>query len=216
MLPSSSAIGALIFDYGGVLMRTHSQEPRRQLAARLGLSPQELYNTVFAHEAVQRAELGVLSSEECGRQIGQALGLNSREEVHAFWREFFAGDVLDTVLVEHIRRWHRRFKTALLSNFTESLPEYVRNDLGLGDCFNEIIVSASAGIRKPDPAIYELVLERLRVAPHQAIFVDDMPVNVQGAQSVGMHGILFTSREALLEELRNLLGDELATEGAAP
>ena len=207
MHPSSLPIRALIFDYGGVLVRTQSVEPRRRLARRLGLTAEELCHAVFDSDAIKLAELGHLSALQCGRELGASFGLRSEQEISSFWGEFFGGDVLDTELVEHIRRWRRSYKTALLSNFTSSLHDHVQNELGIDDCFDEIIVSARVGLRKPDPRIYRLVLNRLQVKPHEAVFVDDMPVNVQGALSVGLRAIQFTTRQALLSQLETWLGN---------
>jgi putative hydrolase of the HAD superfamily len=208
MQRSSSSIRALIFDYGGVLMRTKSQEPRRRLACRLGMTTEELYRTVFDNEVIKLAEVGQMSAQQLGREIGARLGLRSDEEIGQFWGEFFGGDVLDTGLVAQIRRWRRTYKTALLSNFAGNLHDHLRDKLGIAHCFDEIIISAQVGLRKPDPRIYELAAERLQVEPHEAVFVDDMAVNVKGAQSVGMHAIHFTSPKALLAELDRLLGQD--------
>jgi epoxide hydrolase-like predicted phosphatase len=207
MQPSSSPIRALIFDYGGVLMRTQSQEPRRQLARRLGFTVEELYHAVFDNEAIELVELGQLTAFQCGQEVLARFGLRSEEEIRDFWSQFFGGDALDTVLVGHIRHWRRSYKTALLSNFGDSLHDYVHNTLGIADCFDEIIVSARVGLRKPDPRIYELALNRLQVRAHEAVFIDDMAVNVEGAMSLGMRGIHFTTRQALLAELETVLGD---------
>jgi len=206
MPASSSSIRALIFDYGGVIMRTQSQEPRRRLAERLGVSTEELYRAVFDSEAIKRVELGKLTALECGQEVLTRFGLDSEEEIHGFWSEFFSGDALDGQLVAHIRHWRRHYKTALLSNFAGNLRDYVHSRLGIGDCFDEIIVSARVGLRKPDPRIYQLALQRLQVEAHEAVFVDDMLVNVEGALAVGLRAIRFTSRQALLTELETLLG----------
>lgn len=208
MQTSSHPIKALIFDFGGVLIRTESQEPRKRLAKRLGLSPEELYAIIFDGEATRLAELGRISSQERWERAAEALGLNSAEECLAVIREFFSGDVLDTELVERIRRWRARYKIALLSNFSDRLLDFVENELGMDDCFDAIIVSALVGVRKPDPAIYRLALDRLQVAPHEAVLIDDMRANVEGAASIGMHAIQFTTRDALLAELRTFLGEE--------
>jgi epoxide hydrolase-like predicted phosphatase len=204
----SRSIKALIFDFGGVLVRTESHEPRRQVAERLGLSHEELYAIVFESEASILAELGRMSSRARWQRVSNLLGLQSAEECVAIMQEFFSGDVLDTELVKCIRRMHGRYKMALLSNFTDSLPRLIENEFGLGDCFDVIIVSALVGVRKPDPAIYHLALERLQVAPEEAVFIDDMPENVRAAASLGIHAIQFKSREALCAELSTLLGDK--------
>jgi HAD superfamily hydrolase (TIGR01509 family) len=58
---------------------------------------------------------------------------------------------------------------------------------------------------KPDPAAFEITLERLSVAPEEAVFIDDTMRHVKAAQEVGLHAILFTTAEALVDELDSLL-----------
>ena len=213
MRDSLHEIRALIFDFGGVLARTESQEPREQLARQVGLSRQELYDAVFNCQESRLAQLGRMSSEDRWQRVAQVLRLHSPEELLAFRHEFFAGDVLDTELVSYIRRMRGRYKTALLSNASAEFAEILHNKLGLGDCFDVIIISGLVGMMKPDPAIYRLTLQRLGVAPHEAVFVDDMRENVEGATAVGMHAIRFTTRETVLTELNALLGQSAEMPG---
>jgi 2-haloacid dehalogenase len=63
--------------------------------------------------------------------------------------------------------------------------------------FRDIVVSGEEKLLKPDPAIYYRALDRFRLRPHQALFVDDRAINVEGARAVGMHAHLFTSAEDL-------------------
>ena len=205
MNQTDRAIRALIFDYGGVLMRTESQASREQLCRRLGLTLPQLYDLVFEGEDSQLVQLGRMTPDERWERIGQQLGLRSREEALALRREMFAGDVLDQELVAYIRRLHGRFKTALLSNATLRLVSILRDDLHIEDCFDVIVISAQVGLMKPDPAIYHLTLDRLGVTPQQAVFIDDMPENVAAAMELGMRTIRFSSRDALLKELQPLL-----------
>lgn len=70
--------------------------------------------------------------------------------------------------------------------------------------FRDIVVSGDEKLMKPDAAIYRLALERFGLDAPQAVFVDDSPANVEGAQRIGMHAIRFTGPEALRTELRAL------------
>ena len=98
------------------------------------------------------------------------------------------------------KRGHRVF---FLSNFFEFLlhaaPEALRftreTDGGIFSC-NEKIV-------KPDPAIYELICERYCIEKENAVFIDDSPKNVRGAENVGIRAILFTgqSTDELFEQI---------------
>jgi len=199
------SIKALIFDFGGVLMRSEDPEPRERMARELGLSLSALEEIVFNSEAGQLAEVGSISSEARWRQVTLRLGLKSPDAWLTFPRRFFSGEALDTQLIEHIRHLHRTYRTALLSNASESLDEYVRGTLGLGEVFDAIVISALVGTKKPDPHIYQVTLDRLGVAPHEAVFVDDRRENVEGADALGIHSFLFTTPQALLDDLKAVL-----------
>jgi 2-haloacid dehalogenase len=67
--------------------------------------------------------------------------------------------------------------------------------------FRDIVVSGREKLLKPDPAIYRLALERFGLEPHQALFIDDRAINVQGAEAVGMRAHLFTGADDLRARL---------------
>ena len=76
----------------------------------------------------------------------------------------------------------------------------------LGDHFDVVVESSAVGLRKPDPRIYALVLERLRVAAVEAIFLDDIGGNLKPARALGMATIKVMDPAAALAELGDLLG----------
>ena len=77
-------------------------------------------------------------------------------------------------------------RTALLSNsWGHTLYPYDR----LEEVFDTVVISGDVGMRKPEQRIYQLTLERLDVEAHDAVFVDDLPRNVEVARSMGMHAI---------------------------
>ncbi len=202
---SSKPITALIFDFGGVLMRTEDPEPRERMARKLGLSRQALEAIVFEGQLGEMAEVGAISSEERWRRVTHHLGLQSPDAWRTFASDFFAGEALDTELVDHIRSLHGKYKTALLSNASEILDRYVRHTLGLENAFDVIVVSALVGMKKPDPQIYLFTLGELNAAPEEAVFVDDWQQNVDAAAAVGMYAIQFTTRGTVLAQLDELL-----------
>ncbi len=87
-------IQAIIWDSGGVLVRTEDWTPRDNLADRLGLTRKELKDLVFGTRADARLQLGEISSEEHWNNISQTLGLSAAQTV-SLRSEFFAGDELD-------------------------------------------------------------------------------------------------------------------------
>jgi len=200
---TEQSIQALIFDFGGVLMRTASQQPREELARQRGLTLSQLYEVVFDGEESRLAQLGLTSPDARWERLGQQLGFHTHEEAMAFRKALFSTDSLDEGLVRWIRHLKGRYKIALLSNASLRLVTTLQ-ELGIEDCFDVVTISAQVGLMKPAPAIYRLTLERLGVAPHEAVFIDDNPANVEAAAALGLHAVCFTTREALWVELQAL------------
>jgi 2-haloacid dehalogenase len=69
--------------------------------------------------------------------------------------------------------------------------------------FRDIVVSGEEKLLKPDPALYFRALDRFGLQPHEALFVDDRLINVEGAEAVGMHAHLFTGAEDLRKRLQD-------------
>jgi HAD superfamily hydrolase (TIGR01509 family) len=198
-------IRAVYFDLGGVIVRTGDREPRAKLAERLGMSYEELAKAVFENESSRRASLGAVSPQEHWADVIQRLGLPP-SEADSVRQEFFAGDTLDLDLINFLRSLRPKYRTGLLSNAWSDMREYLVSQK-IDDAFDQLIISAEVGIMKPDARIYQLALEKLGVAPAEAVFVDDFAVNIEGARAVGMYAIQFTRLDQTLEELKKLLND---------
>jgi epoxide hydrolase-like predicted phosphatase len=200
----ANPIRALIFDVGGVLVRTEDPTPRQQLAAKLNLSVRALYSVAFGGDTWRQVQLGRVADDEHWRAVGHRLGLAWPDEVHAFRETFFEGDRLDRQLIELIVQLRDRYKVALLSNAPANLRRWIVDEWDIPpDTFDAIVISAEQGVMKPDPEIYRVALARLDVAPHEAIFVDDFVENIKAARMLGIEAIHFTSPEVLVEELES-------------
>jgi glucose-1-phosphatase len=202
-------IKAVIFDLGGVLVRTESQQSRQRLAASLGYTPENLYHLVFDNPSAVKATLGQVTWQEHWQMVGQILKMDARE-VSAVQEAFFADDRLDEELVTFIRTLRPRCKTALLSNAWDNLRSFLENTWHIADAFDEIIISAEVGMAKPDPRIYHLILQRLGVEADQAVFVDDFIQNIEAARQVGLQTVHFRTPAQALDELYTLLDQEPA------
>jgi putative hydrolase of the HAD superfamily len=101
----------------------------------------------------------------------------------------------------------RGYRMAILTNNVREWEELWRAKLPVDEIFELIVDSAWVGMRKPEPGIYRLTLERLGgVAPERALFVDDNELNVEAARELGMHAVHFRSTDQAIEEIRKLLG----------
>lgn len=197
------AIRAVIWDLGGVLLRGEITS-RQALADRMGMTREELENLVFDNESGDRAQLGEISVDEHWENIRQLLGLDAAEISEFRW-QFWEGDRLDVALVDYIRSLRGRYKTGLLSNAFSDLRRVVTSTLKISDAFDEMVISAEIHLMKPDPRIYQYALQRLGVAPQEAVFIDDMARNVEGARSQGMFAIQFHQPAQAQADLERLL-----------
>ncbi len=185
----SPSIEAIIFDVGGVLVRTFDHTGRREWEERLGLPVGGAEAIVLNSDMGHRAQRGEISNDELWGWIREHLGLG--DKVESFQRDFWRGDAVDRALIDLIRRLNGRYQTAIISNATDSLLETLEYYELMAE-FDLVVGSAYEGVMKPDPTIYEMTLARLGCEAHETVFIDDAPANIAGAKAVGMNAILFT------------------------
>ncbi len=211
------AIAAVMWDYGGVFMSSPF-EAVAGVARKRGVEPERYLRIIFGpydrdtSHPWHRLERGELSLELAREEI---IELGRGDGVDADPLHFFAAMARDgaAAVREEVVTLARRIKsdgvaTALVTNNVLEFREHWKRSIPLNDLFHEVIDSSEVGLRKPDPKIFELALERLGgVEPDAAVFLDDYEGNVEAARRVGIHGIHVTDDyEAALAELRALLG----------
>jgi len=200
----NTEIKAVIWDMGGVLLREWDASPRQKLAAHWGVSVEKLLHLVFLSESARQAALGLVSEEEHWEWIGNQVGVpavNLRE----FQLEFWAGDRIDPDVSAYIAALKKEYQTALLSNAWTQTRRILDEYYGCLGLFDHVIISAEVLLAKPDPAIYRLMLDQLKVAPGQAIFVDDLQENIDAAEKLGIHGVRFVDAQQAINEVSQLL-----------
>lgn len=197
-------IKTIIFDVGGVLLRTEDRRPRTMLADAFGMTYEQLENLVFNGESGHAAQRGEVSAAAHWEAVRHKLNLR-HDELPSVRDTFFTGDVLDRELVDFVRRLNPPYQTALLTNAFDDARAALTERFGLGKIFDPIIVSAEERVMKPDPRIYDIALERCGVSAAEAVFVDDFPHNIRAARELGMHTVWFRSREQAIADLQKLL-----------
>jgi epoxide hydrolase-like predicted phosphatase len=182
---------AVIFDWGGVLMRTVDYNPRHAWDHHLGLPSGAVESIIHGIPAWEQAQRGAITPEAYWEAVQGSLELDS-DAVAALRKDFYSRDRLDENLVGLIH-WLREgdVSVGLLSNNTLDLYDTLA-EFGVDRLFDAVTISAETGLMKPEPAAYEVILGRLGMAPQWAIMVDDFPANVEGACAVGMEALLFT------------------------
>lgn len=193
-------IKAVIFDLGGVLIDFPIPKMIEFCAGRIGISQRDLIRG--ARGLRKEFQEGAISEEEFWDRVCQATG-GTRPRGGSLWEEAFrdAYREKDDVFCIVRELQARYFKVALLSN-TEH-PSIRCLDPRTYD-FDALVYSCVEGVSKPGPQIYAIALERLGIAPGEAVFVDDQAENVEGALDAGMQGILFRGSGRLRECLASL------------
>ena len=197
------AIRAVFFDFGGVIMRTEYQSPRQKLAERFNMDYDEMDRAVFGSDSARRASLGEITEDAHWSAVMKRFK-QPASEMQVFRSNFFGGDVIDRNLVEYIRSLRGKFHTGLISNAWSGLREFITKEKLL-DLFDTVIISAEIGVVKPSAKIYEVALNQAKVSADEAVFVDDVQVNVEACEKIGMKGILFNDPEESLSRLKHLL-----------
>jgi glucose-1-phosphatase len=201
-------IQAVIWDMGGVLLRTEDPTPRQLLADELHIPEGRLEFLVFESESSQRAQHGEIEVEEHWEYVRSVLELPG-QVMPEIRRRFWAGDAIDEDLVEYVRAIKRSgIRTGLLSNAFSGTRKFIDEQFGIADAFDQIVISAEEGIMKPDRRIYQITLDRLDVSARNAVFIDDSMVNVVGARNSGLYAIHFKNHELVRQDLTKLLERE--------
>ena len=209
-----AAVRAVISDFGGVLTN-RLVEAFLAFQEESGISMEELGRgmqrvaerdgeyPLFRLERGEVSEVRFLDDLSWG--LEQELG--HRPTLQRFREIYFAaleGNEPMLELMRELRR--RRYRLAILTNNVREWEELWRSKLPVDEIFELVIDSAWVGMRKPEPEIYRLTLDRLDVRPEQSLFIDDNELNVHAARALGMLAVHFRSNEQAIPEIREALG----------
>ena len=200
-----SEMEVVFWDLGGVLVRTEDRSKREAWEARLGMEPGHLDRMIFGGDLGKKASLGQADADDVWEWVRVELDL-SHEEGDQLIRDFWQGDDLDLELVGYIRGLRAQFQTGLISNAWPELREQLVDVWQIDDAFDDLVISAEVGLAKPDPAIYQLALDRMGVQAEQSVFVDDFESNIAAASEMGMRAVLFSNSGQATAEVDNLIG----------
>ena len=197
---SNARARAVVFDVGGVLLRTDDHGPRRKLAESMGLTEAQLHDAVFESPLARSATLGTVREEALWADVARRFNRDA-SQMAAFQAGFWGGDVYDVDFMAWIGALRPKVSTGLLSNAWSGARETFVNRFECYRYVDSVVISAEEGVAKPDPEIYRICLRRMGVAAEETVFVDDFARNVDAAIRLGMRGILFTSREQAMAEI---------------
>jgi 2-haloacid dehalogenase len=196
-------INTIIFDLGAVL---------------IDWNPHYLYRTLFTNEQEMNDFLANITTpdwneeQDAGRSLQDATDLlvkqhpHHEENIRAFysrWEEMLGDAIEDTVKIFKQLKDSGKYKIYALTNWSaETFPVALKRYEFLNR-FDGIVVSGTEKMRKPNPAFYQLLLDRYNVKASEALFIDDNMRNVLAAEKMGISSIHFSSAEHLKIELEN-------------
>lgn len=208
-------IEAIVCDFGGVLTTP-------LLDAFLGLQeshgiPLEAFGAALARAAAEdgganplfELETGRLTEEQFVAKLGGALRseLGRDVDLARFGESFFGHLQPNDELFAFMRNLHGRgYRMAILTNNVREWEPLWRAMLPVDEIFELVVDSGFVGVRKPDPRIYELTLERLGIAAAATLFVDDMEINCDAARALGMSAVHFRSNAQAIADVERALG----------
>ena len=211
------AVKAAVFDLGGVLIDWDPRYLYRKLLADEG-EVEEFLATVCTPE--WNAE------QDRGRPFAEGVAeLVERHPAHAAaiaafherWPEMLGGDIPGAVeLLAELRA--TGLPLYALTNWSAETFVVARERFAFLDWFDGLLVSGEERIIKPDPAIFELLLDRFGLDPGSTFYVDDSPANVAAAAALGLDAVRFTGPGRLRRDLaaRRLLARPAPTARPSP
>jgi putative hydrolase of the HAD superfamily len=184
-------VAAAVFDIGGVLERVGAPDFMDEWRLRLGLDVADFEAAIAKVDPDRSAVTGGLGERQMRRRYADALGLlpDQADRFMADMWVWYCGD-LDEPLVDYVRLLRPRLKTGILSNSADGARREEERRYRFSELVDDVVYSHEVGLAKPDPAIFELACQRLDVRPHEVVFVDDVPDNVEAAARFGLQAVL--------------------------
>jgi putative hydrolase of the HAD superfamily len=210
-------IRAVLFDFGGVILSS----PFDAFAAyeRANGLPDGLIRSINATNPddnawarLERSEVDLAGFAELFEAEARALG----HEVDGHAVIGLLGGSVRPQMVEALRRCTERLRTAMLTNNfvtgsrrgapAEDPTGRAEQIAEIMDLFDVVIESSQIGVRKPDPRFYEIACDRLGIEPHEAVFLDDLGINLKPAKAMGMTTIKVEDPDEAIAELEWVVG----------
>lgn len=206
-------ITTVLFDFGGVFTPSPFAAARTE-GSVLGHDPEVVIEIIFGRYDTDtdhpwhRLERGEVSLEAARSDIiGIAAAQGIELDPFEALRHMASKEHDEEPFIERARRLRADgYRTGLITNNVAEFRDAWRTMIPVDELFEIVVDSCEVGMRKPDPRVFHLALERLDADPTTTVFLDDFDGNVRAAQALGMHAILVgADRHAAVAELDALL-----------
>lgn len=196
-------INTIIFDLGAVLVTdVPLQKIARDLSAKSSLSADQLHSHLYPTPHWTALTSGRISEDDYWNRFLEETKLNiDINELKRIVRSELRPLKDNTAVIPLLKD---AYKLAALSNHAREWSEFMQREFDFFGYFDEIIISCDVGLRKPDPRIYQLALDRIGSKPEECLFVDDKKRNTDAAGLLGMKTLTLQRTASLRDELLQL------------
>jgi putative hydrolase of the HAD superfamily len=197
----------IIFDYGCVISKPQDEICVNAITRKLGLKDAHEFKKIYSIHR-QAIDSGLISLREYWLRTLKEINLTLPE------------DDIGWLILEDIRSWAvineetiglvkelkaKGHRLAILSNMVTETLDYLKKNTSFIPLFDHPFFSCEFNRIKPDPAAYRYVLEKMNARAEDCIFIDDLAVNCEAAEKLGMRAIQFTDVTNLRMELAAIL-----------
>ncbi|MDN5284596.1 MAG: putative hydrolase of the superfamily [Mucilaginibacter sp.] len=194
----------IIFDYGNVIFRLDFlkvQEAWKQLGIN---NPLEFFGHKQQDKIFDKFDRGEVSADEFRAYIRQITGNSTltNEQINAAWNSILVG--IEPGNHELLLNLKEKYRIFLLSNINsihfDHIMNYLKSEFGFDGndhIFEKAYYSHLTGKRKPEPEIFELVLQENNLDPAETLFIDDSPQHLAAAQKLGIQTFLMTAPDTI-------------------
>ncbi|MBX9579659.1 MAG: HAD family phosphatase [Gemmataceae bacterium] len=195
-------IRTIFFDFGNVVAFFDHGRAVRRFARHTAMDPVELALALYGGPLADDYECGKRPTEEFVREalLNGRLSCGPDEFLAAYTDIFWP----NPEVIDLLPRLKGRYRLVLGSNTNDA--HYLRYTKDYADAlghFDHLVVSHHAGARKPHAEFFEYALRFARAEPHECVFVDDLPINVEAAEKAGLCGVVYTPDGSLPARLRS-------------
>lgn len=194
-------IEGVVFDHGGVLTRGGGKGTNERVAsAHMGLD-----SVIEVPDLTRQLKTGAIRNKDYVEAVNARFPHARHRLTMAMWDEIYADLTQDWMAYDLVSRCRAAgLRTAILSSINPTVGEWLRKD-GSYDGFEPVVLSYACGLAKPDPRIYRLVEDQMRLRPQQLLFLDDQESCCAAARDQGWAAIRVDSSAQMVADVTAML-----------
>ncbi|MBI4176534.1 MAG: HAD family phosphatase [Candidatus Aenigmarchaeota archaeon] len=197
-----SSIRAIIFDIGGVVVRTDWNKFFRKYVKQSRIPSSRLQRELIENPEWRECYKGKLAEADIWKRLERDSGIGSAiiRQVRTMWKNVFEIDPEVMKIVEALKKHYEVFA---LTNVGSDSAKFI-GDMGVYKAFDDVVLSFEVGMVKPEQEIYHHLLREFKLEPDECVFIDNLEQNLPPAAELGIKTIKFDSVQQVKRALKKL------------